>query len=234
MMIFLYLFLKRKKPSSFIRNLVMSSPYLEHTGNLDIKNERTGETSTISFKEGSFFSGESSRGFIEGYVNDKNSENYCKLSGKWSTSFVRHLINENNEIDDDKFQKLWESKNQFPSNCEDFYGFSKFGVKLNELINEKGLPLTDTRHRPDQRALENGDVNKADDLKNKLEQIQRDKRNNDKQSYDNSRVKWFKKVSDFDWSPIMNEDNSECAYFDKRLKVSENNENWDNDLLFQL
>lgn len=202
----------------------MSSPYLEHTGDLDIKNETTGETSTIAFKEGSFFGGEASRGYVEGFIEDKDKKRLCKLSGRWSNNFVRHLLDDEGKPTD-KFQQLWESNNQFPPECQDYYGFSKYAVGLNELVNENVLPPTDSRFRPDQRALEQGDANKADDFKNTLEQLQRERRNQVK-GYDKSRVKWFKKVSGDDWVPITDEKTGEPLYFDKRIRVSDKQDNW--------
>lgn len=206
----------------------MSSPYLEHTGDLDIKNETTGETSTIAFKEGSFFGGEASRGFVEGFIDDKDKKRICKLSGRWSQNFVRHLLDDDGKSTD-RFQKLWESNNQFPPDCQEYYGFSKHAVKLNELVNEKVLPPTDTRFRPDQRSLEEGDANTADNYKNTLEQSQRERRNQIK-GYDQSRVKWFKKINNDEWVPILNEKTNEPIYFEKRARVSDNQDSWsDND-----
>lgn len=202
----------------------MSSPYLEHTGDLDIKNEKTGESSTIAFKEGSFFGGEASRGYVEGSIENKDKNRQCKLSGRWSQNFVRHLVDDEGESTD-RFQQLWESNNQFPPDCQDYYGFSKYAVGLNEMVNEKILPPTDTRHRPDQRALEEGNANKADEYKNHLEKAQRERRSQGR-SYDQSRVKWFRKVSGDDWLPITSETTGEPIYFEKRAKVSDNQDSW--------
>ena len=43
-----------------------------------------------------------------------------------------------------------------PNECELFYGFSRFAIELNEILETERyfLPKTDTRFRPDQRALE--------------------------------------------------------------------------------
>lgn len=213
----------RRKPSSFIRNLVMSSPYLEHTGDLDIKNETTGESSTIAFKEGSFFGGESSRGYVEGSIEDSSHTRLCRLNGRWSQNFVRQLVDDHGHSTD-RFQQLWESINQFPPDCQDYYGFSRYAVGLNEMVNENILPPTDSRRRPDQRALEQGNADIAEEYKNYLEQAQRDRRSRDK-SYAHSRVKWFKNIGD-DWIPITSETTGEPIYFEKRVKVSENQDTW--------
>ena len=43
-----------------------------------------------------------------------------------------------------------------PADSDLYYGFSRFAIELNEMLdNEKGvLPKTDTRFRPDQKLLE--------------------------------------------------------------------------------
>lgn len=55
------------------------------------------------------------------------------------------------------------------------YGMSTFMLQLNYFPRQlhKQVAPTDTRWRPDQRALENGDINLASDEKNRLEEKQR-------------------------------------------------------------
>jgi len=55
------------------------------------------------------------------------------------------------------------------------YGFTQFAIELNEVTDDlKGfLPRTDSRLRPDQRLLENGDAAGAEAEKIRLEEKQR-------------------------------------------------------------
>lgn len=55
------------------------------------------------------------------------------------------------------------------------YGFSHFALQLNYLPKQlvKFLPHTDSRMRPDQRYLEEGDMIMASKEKDRLEQRQR-------------------------------------------------------------
>ena len=55
------------------------------------------------------------------------------------------------------------------------YGFSNFAVELNEITsdNKDSLPPTDSRLRPDQRMVEEGQMDEAEEVKNKLEEKQR-------------------------------------------------------------
>ena len=67
------------------------------------------------------------------------------------------------------------------------YGMSLHNLQLNYLPNTLRplLPPTDTRFRPDQRALENGDLKLAAEEKQRLEEKQRSvRRYNEKHSID--------------------------------------------------
>ena len=57
---------------------------------------------------------------------------------------------------------------------EDMYNFTDFALLLNE--PEPGVAPTDSRLRPDQRLMENGDFDQANVIKHKLEEKQRAKR----------------------------------------------------------
>ena len=61
---------------------------------------------------------------------------------------------------------------------EAYYGFSRFAVELNEVtsVEKSHIPPTDARLRPDQKALEEGRVEEAENLKLGVEQAQRDRR----------------------------------------------------------
>ncbi|VDM29352.1 unnamed protein product [Toxocara canis] len=62
-----------------------------------------------------------------------------------------------------------------PKDVGKYYGFSQFTCGLNELSSEEKafLPPTDSRLRPDMRALELGDATKAVACKMALEKAQR-------------------------------------------------------------
>lgn len=73
--------------------------------------------------------------------------------------------------------ELWKI-NPYPEQWDHLYFLSKFALQLNYLpdsLKEK-LPHTDSRFRPDQRALEYGGLENASDLKHKLEEAQRARR----------------------------------------------------------
>ncbi|CAD6888373.1 unnamed protein product [Tilletia controversa] len=159
-----------RKPSSFMRNLLAGNKYLEHVGVLEIVNENTGQRATVDFKEGNMWGGASSRNLLAGTVYDEHGSQVTGFRGRWSDNLSRQLT-------EDNYQVLWEAT-EMPSMAEDYYGFTYFAVSLNEVTPdiEPFLPPTDSRLRPDQRAMEDGDIDKAEDLKQKLEQAQRVRR----------------------------------------------------------
>jgi len=88
-----------------------------------------------------------------------------KLYGKWNDC-VRLLNEETNE--DIVF---WKPKPK-PANSDHMYHMTRFSLQLNYLEDKLAakLPPTDSRFRPDQRALENGDFDLASDEKFRLEE----------------------------------------------------------------
>lgn len=62
-----------------------------------------------------------------------------------------------------------------PEKWAEMYGMSQYSLQLNYLKDElkKEIPQTDSRWRPDQRALEDGDFPLASDFKDMLEMKQR-------------------------------------------------------------
>lgn len=72
-----------RKPSSFVRNLVAGTKYLEVVGDMVITNEDSGESATIAFKEGSAWGGVSTRNKLDGKVLDAQGKTKVELVGRW-------------------------------------------------------------------------------------------------------------------------------------------------------
>ncbi|XP_070774257.1 oxysterol-binding protein-related protein 1-like [Enoplosus armatus] len=80
-----------------------------------------------------------------------------------------------------------------PDNSAKFYAFSTFAMHLNEMEKsmEGVIPTTDSRLRPDIRAMENGDIDLASAEKKRLEEKQRMARKNRTKSTDEWKTRWF-------------------------------------------
>ncbi|TRY94399.1 hypothetical protein DNTS_027940 [Danionella cerebrum] len=79
-----------------------------------------------------------------------------------------------------------------PANSTQMYSFTSFAMQLNELDKEMEavIPKTDSRLRPDIRAMENGDIDQASEEKKRLEEKQRAARKNRKTD-DEWKSRWF-------------------------------------------
>ncbi|KAG0349235.1 hypothetical protein BG004_000459 [Podila humilis] len=176
------------KPSTWMRNLMAGTKYLEHTGELKIINHTTRESCVLTFKESSFFAG--TKHELVGHIMTANGEKKRALQGRWSESLME-------EVAPNKLERLWKC-NSPPPNHEKYYGFTEFTTQLNEITKglEKKLPKTDTRFRPDQSLFERGQVEEADKEKLRVEQKQRELRKAMESRGEAWNVRWFEKIVD--------------------------------------
>jgi hypothetical protein len=80
-----------------------------------------------------------------------------------------------------------------PEDSHQYYGFTRFAVELNEFTDNLRdiLPPTDSRFRPDQRYLEEGCVEKAESEKQRIEEMQRNRRRLMDTNKESHRPVWF-------------------------------------------
>ncbi|KAF9103199.1 hypothetical protein BGX29_003664 [Mortierella sp. GBA35] len=176
------------KPTTWMRNLMAGTKYLEHTGDMKIINHTTRESCVLTFKESSFFAG--TKHELSGHVMTANGAKKRTLQGRWSESLME-------EVAPNKLERLWKC-NSPPANHEKYYGFTEFTTYLNEMTKglEQKLPKTDTRFRPDQSLFERGLVEQADQEKLRVEQKQRDLRKAMETKGEQWEVRWFEKSAD--------------------------------------
>jgi hypothetical protein len=142
------------KPSSWVRNMIAGNKYLEHVGEMRVHNHKTGEYAIVQFKEGTgggLFGVPTKRNIITVSICNSSGKTIKKVIGKWSESLAC-------EIGKDKYEVIWRAQSPGIPDHEDYYGFTKFCVELNEITElERGkIPITDTRYRPDQKMYEEG------------------------------------------------------------------------------
>ncbi|KAI5991609.1 Oxysterol-binding protein-domain-containing protein [Pisolithus albus] len=173
------------KPSSFIRNLMMGTKYLEHCGKMTINNLMSGLSCAIEFKPAGYW-GVSNE--VAGAVMSPSGEVHARIEGKWDEQLALAL-------DPLHLRVLWRIS-PFPKQALDYYGFTAYAITLNEITNdlEGKLPPTDSRLRPDVRALEEGNIELAEEEKTRLEELQRERR---RRGVDRE-PRWFKQVGE-DW-----------------------------------
>ncbi|RXN38542.1 oxysterol-binding -related 6-like protein [Labeo rohita] len=116
-----------------------------------------------------YWGDDNSKNEVQGTVLDHAGRVLHRFGGSWHEGiFCDTLPNP---------QCIWKPNPQ-PDDYFDYYGFSQYARELNELtpnIKDK-LPPTDSRFRPDQRLLEEGEVEEADKRKDEIEEKQRERR----------------------------------------------------------
>ena len=91
---------------------------------------------------------------------------------------------------------LWQRRMP-PAYLENMYNFTQLAIELNE--EEPGVAPTDSRLRPDQRLMEAGRWDEANEEKLRLEEKQRQiRREREAQAngHDSYQSKWFRKQHD--------------------------------------
>ncbi|EPE34192.1 Oxysterol-binding protein-like protein [Glarea lozoyensis ATCC 20868] len=171
----------------FLRNVVMGEKYVEPVGTMVITNESTGGKANVEFKQKGMFGGRSEDVVVDTFGPDGSSTG-LGLVGTWTTSLK---VVENGKTGGE----IWHV-GELVDNAAQRYGLTTFAASLNEITElEQGkLPPTDTRLRPDQRALEAGDLEEAERLKGVLEEKQRVRRKEVEVRGDVHVPRWFERV----------------------------------------
>jgi hypothetical protein len=162
---------------------MMGTKYLEHCGQTIIENSHNDTRCVLDFQQGGYW-GPSN--IVSGVIYGPSGDVLSRVEGKWDDQIAQ-------AFDSLHFRVLWRMT-PFPKNTHEYYGFTSFGITLNELTSDivGKIPHTDSRLRPDVRALENGEVEDAEEQKLRIEEMQRERRRRG----EDRRPRWFKQVSD--------------------------------------
>ncbi|XP_077225072.1 oxysterol-binding protein-related protein 1C-like [Tasmannia lanceolata] len=179
------------KVTTSIYNLILGKLYCDHYGTMRLQG--THEYSCkLKFKEQSIIDRNPHQ--VQGIVQDRNGKTVATLFGKWDESMHYVLGDFSGKSKGSEplseARLLW--KRSKPSMFPTRYNFSRFAITLNELtpgLKEK-LPPTDSRLRPDQKCLENGEYEMANAEKLRLEQRQRQSRKMQERGW---KPRWFAK-----------------------------------------
>uniref|UniRef100_A0AAQ5YWK1 Oxysterol-binding protein n=1 Tax=Amphiprion ocellaris TaxID=80972 RepID=A0AAQ5YWK1_AMPOC len=179
------------KVTSCIHNILSGQRWIEHYGEMAIKNVNSDACQCkITFVKARSWS--STVNEIEGVVTDSNGKVVHSIFGKWHESVFQG--------DPPSATCIWRA-NPMPEDQEQYYGFTQFAVELNELDSTLRplLPPTDTRFRPDQRLLEEGNTEGAEEQKQRIEQLQRERRKVLQDNNMTHQPRFFKKSKDDTW-----------------------------------
>ncbi|XP_063562378.1 oxysterol-binding protein-related protein 7 isoform X1 [Gorilla gorilla gorilla] len=156
------------KVTSCIHNVLSGQRWIEHYGEVLIRNTQDSSCHCkITFCKAKYWS--SNVHEVQGAVLSRSGRVLHRLFGKWHEGLYRGPTSGG--------QCIWKP-NSMPPDHERNFGFTQFALELNELTAElkRSLPSTDTRLRPDQRYLEEGNIQAAEAQKRRIEQLQRDRR----------------------------------------------------------
>jgi len=203
------------KVTSCLHNLFGAERWVDLYGESVISCKQSGLTAKIQFVKASYWSNK--RHELAGTITNKEGTVLLNLFGAWSEAIYVGKA--------PSAKCIWRP-GSLPDDAGLYYGFSRFATELNEVTGvETGfLPPTDTRLRPDQRALEEGRVGEAESIKLGVEQAQRDRRRQrDNQQLEPYRPHWFTNTSTSGGEELMpdkwrfNEEEGD-SYWDARIK----------------
>ncbi|TYI28537.1 hypothetical protein ES332_A05G251900v1 [Gossypium tomentosum] len=177
------------KVTTSIYNLILGKLYCDHYGTMQIKGNRE-YSCKLKFKEQSIVDRNPRQ--VHGVVQGKNGKTAATLFGKWNESM--QYVNGECSVKGKGQESLSEAdllwKKSKPPKFPTRYNLTRFAITLNEVtpdLKEK-LPPTDSRLRPDQRYLENGEYEMANSEKLRLEQRQRQARKMQERGW---KPRWF-------------------------------------------
>ncbi|PON92985.1 Oxysterol-binding protein [Trema orientale] len=162
------------KVTTTIYNLILGKVYCDHHGIMHLCGNRQ-YSCKLKFKEQSILDRNPHQ--VNGFVEDVTGKKVATLFGKWDDSMYYVNGDRGNNPKDctssSDASLLWK-RTKPPVNLTR-YNLTSFAITLNELTSglQEKLPPTDSRLRPDQRHLENGEYEKANAEKQRLEKRQR-------------------------------------------------------------
>ncbi|XP_039839121.1 oxysterol-binding protein-related protein 1D-like [Panicum virgatum] len=182
------------KVTTSIYNIIIGKIYCDHYGTMRING--SGQYSCkLKFKEQSIIDRNPHQ--VHGFVQDnRTGQKVAMLIGKWDEAMYYVLgdpsVKPKGYDPMSEAVLLWERDKSLNQTR---YNLSPFAISLNELTPHllKKLPPTDSRLRPDQRHLENGEYEMANAEKLRLEQLQRQARRLQEKGW---KPRWFKKDDD--------------------------------------
>ncbi|CAH8609133.1 unnamed protein product [Dicrocoelium dendriticum] len=159
------------KACTVVHNLIVGTLWIDNYGDVLIQNHTNNYQCPIRFIAHSYFSKGPPKQ-VTGTVKTPSGTAVRIIQGSWDSYIESVQVSADGSPTGDPIL-LWRVQ-PLPAGSEDMYHFSLFTMELNE--PEDGVAPTDSRLRPDQRYMEDGDWDKANEEKRRLEQKQRAKR----------------------------------------------------------
>lgn len=195
----------------FLRNIIAGEKYVEPVGTMTVINETTGHKAVVTFKSRGMFSGRSEDVEVQAF-DSHGGEVPLGLHGTWTNSLQ---LKEHGAVTK---TAIWTT-GPLVDQAAKHYGMTLFAASLNEVtaIEKDHLPPTDSRLRPDQKALEDCDHESAEQLKNRLEENQRERRREMEAKGEEWKPRWFTRVENGD-EVVWKMKTGKEGYWEERAK----------------
>ncbi|RVX69661.1 hypothetical protein B0A52_06725 [Exophiala mesophila] len=197
-----------KKVTSSVVGIITGNPTVDNYGPMEIKNWNTGEICSLDFKQRGWKA--SSAYQVAGKVIGVDGVTKWSIGGRWNDKIYARVTE---GFQDDAVGQSLPIQGKFPSQSGQQavlvweahsrpsgipFNLTPFVVTLNAISDNlrPNLPPTDTRLRPDQRAMEDGEYDFAATEKNRVEEKQRAARRKREALGDEWKPKWFEQKTD--------------------------------------
>lgn len=159
------------RPTSSVHNLVIGKMYVEHSGEVKILGEgkAKGWKCVLNYHTHSFFTKDQRH--VTGVITDPSKNVKLTLNANWADKMETMPVLPNGKQGQPTV--IWR-KSTPPTDSYLYYNFTVFASQLNEM--DESVAPTDSRRRPDQRLMEDGEWDEANRVKVQLEELQRERR----------------------------------------------------------
>ncbi|KAH9822848.1 oxysterol-binding protein homolog-like protein [Teratosphaeria destructans] len=219
-----------KKVTSSVVGIITGNPVVDNYGPMEVKNWTTGEVCYLDFKAKGWKA--SSAFQVTGRVVDATGKTRWSIGGRWNDKiyarftpgYEAQLDATNSAAQDmDKAFLIWQAHER-PTGIP--FNITPFVVTLNDLP-PRLKPIvapTDSRLRPDQRAMEEGEYDFAATEKNRVEEKQRARRREREAKGEEFEPRWFRKGR----HPVTGEEFWEFGheYWRVREEVADGKRSW--------
>ncbi|CAK5084776.1 unnamed protein product [Meloidogyne enterolobii] len=191
-----------QKVTTTVHNIIVGKLWIDNHGTMNIVNHVSGERANIKFHSYRI-------------ILDKKGNARFYIFGYWDSYLNIALINNQKNqqgkvlIETGEPKRIWTVKE--PLGDSSMFNFTKLAIEMNEPDDQ--VAPTDSRFRPDQRLMENGDWDGANDRKNELEDKQRKARRKaeaeaeraiaNNQQPPEYQACWFQKVQDTNTGSVI-------------------------------
>lgn len=219
-----------KKVTSSVVGIITGNPSVDNYGPMEVRNWTTGEVCYLDFKAKGWKA--SSAFQVSGKVVDAQGKTRWSIGGRWNDKiYARSTPGYEADLSGADGSKpgsnqaflVWEAHER-PTGIP--FNITPFVVTLNALPDRLRplLAPTDSRLRPDQRAMEEGEYDFAATEKNRVEEGQRARRRAREAKGEEFVPRWFKKSK----HPVTGEEywDFNHDYWKVREDVAEGKKTW--------